>query len=538
MRPETFPRQNAHRRPLAHYQTLSTILISMKPLRLFAAAASALFLAASAKAQTKVYIAGAPALRTELTSAIENLLVGQASVQRAFNGSAIITANVVTWTGATVGGNPVTIKLNYNGSAGGWKTNSARQNVRFLPDSVNGAGANQVDVLTNTSAPAENGIPDFHISNEFQESTPWSGTNSVSFPENGPTSYSPLIDRIVGIMPIKIVASPSAPAGLNLTPQLAQQLFANGELRLSQLTGNSADYTKKVYPLSRGIDSGVRTLWASANGLGSSTPLLTWQATVSNTTNKPVLGIVVVSPGTGYTSAPTVTITGGGGSGATATATVANGKITGFTVTNQGTGYNSAPSVALSGGGGSLASARAIIQGGTVTAQALWPATTLNPDTRILGVSYGEGNGGYATFGPLLTAITSTLNLPGGNPADIYITPLATSDAESALQGGAKEVSWNGVYLGTPGSYGNVGGVENTPSPTGGSATPALANGSYDLWGYVRLPYRNDIGAVPLSTLNAIATQLQNFDAPVLLKDVNVQRFQDGGTIVQGQYVP
>src|SRR5207253_1742958 len=112
------------------------------------------------------------------------------------------------------------------------------------------------------------------------------------------------------------------------------------------------------------------------------------------------------------------------------------------------------------------------------------------------------------------------------------------SDAESALQGGAKEVSWNGVHLGTPGSYGNVGGVPNTPTPNGGSATPTLANGTYDVWGYARLAYRNDVTGVPLSTLNAIATQLQNFDAPVLLKDVNVQRFQDGGTIVQGQYVP
>jgi hypothetical protein len=79
-----------------------------------------------------------------------------------------------------------------------------------------------------------------------------------------------------------------------------------------------------------------------------------------------VLGVTVVSGGTGYTSAPTVTLSGGGGSGATATATVANGKITGFTVTNAGSGYNSAPSVALAGGGGSLASARAVIEGGTV----------------------------------------------------------------------------------------------------------------------------------------------------------------------------
>ena len=117
----------------------------MKSLKYLAAATVALGLASSAFAQTKVYIAGAPALRTELTTAIENLLSGQGSVTRAFNGSAIITANVVTWTGGVINGNPVTIKLTYNGSAGGWKTNAASQTVRFLPDSVNGLGANRAD---------------------------------------------------------------------------------------------------------------------------------------------------------------------------------------------------------------------------------------------------------------------------------------------------------------------------------------------------------------------------------------------------------
>jgi hypothetical protein len=512
----------------------------MKYKYLFAAATAAFGLASSADAQTKVYIAGAPALRTELTSAIENLLVGQNSVGRAYNGSALITANVITWSNASIGGNNVTIKLDYNGSAGGWKTNAASQSVRFLPDSVNGLGANQTDVLTNTGATAELAVPDFHISNEFQDSTPWRGTNTISFPENGPTTYASINDNIVGIMPIRLVASPAAPSGLNLTTSLAQQLFKNGVLRLSQITGNFADYNKKVYPLSRGIDSGVRTLWATNNGVGSTTPLKTYQATVTNTTNKPVVGIAVVSPGIGFTSAPTVTVDPPtSGTTATATATVANGRITSVTVTNQGSGYAAAPNVTISGGGGSLASLRAIIQGGTVTSHALWAATSgpTPTDTRVLGVATALGNGGYPTFGPLLTAITSTLSLSGGNAGDIYITPLATSDADSALQGGAKEVLWNGVSLGTSNTYGNVGGVVNTPTNVG-SSTPSLSNGAYDLWGYVRLPYRNNVTGVKKTTLDTIAQQLIDYDAPVLLKDVNVQRFSDGGPIEPGQFQP
>lgn len=510
----------------------------MKPINLLAAASVAFGLASSAYAQTKIYIAGAPALRTELTTAIENLLIGQGSVVRAYNGSALITANVIEWRGATIAGQSVTIKLNYNGSAGGWKTNAASQNVRFLPDGLTGGG--QVDVLTDTSAPAENHIPDFHISNEFQDSTPWIGTNSISFPENGPTTYARLNDKIVGILPLRIVASKGAPNGLNLTPQLAQQLFGNGSLRLSQITANVADFNKTAYPLSRGIDSGVRTLFASGTGFGTSSPALTWQATTTNTTNKPVVGVTVVAPGINYTLPPIITIAAPGGSGttATATATIANGQITAINVTNPGSGYNSVPGVTITRASGdttgTLASARAVIEGGTVTSQALWPATS--GSTRILGVSTGLGNGGYPTFGPLLTALTSTLNLSGGNAGDIYITPLGDSDADSAIKGGAKEVTWNGVSLGVLGSYGNLNGEVNTPDPNGGTATPTLANGSYDLWGYVRLPYRNNLGTIQRNVLNAIGNQLRDFDAPVLLKDVNVQRNADGGQILEGQY--
>lgn len=515
---------------------------SMKTTKHLASVLAVLGLAAPAFAQTTVYIAGAPALRTELTTAIKNLIGSQTNVTETFNGSAVITANVVRWTGVNIGGQTnVTIKLTYNGSAGGWWANSAKKQVRFIANSVtNTSGA--VDVLTNTTTTTVDlAVPDFHISNEFQESTPWNGENSVAFGENGPTSYQTLNDPIVGILPLRLVASKNAPNDLNLTPQLAQQLFQNGSLRLSQITGNIADFNTRVYPLSRGIDSGVRTLWAAANGIGTTTPIKTWQAQVANTTNKPVVGVTVVSPGTGYTNAPTVTIAAPtiGTNVATATATVANGRITGFTIVNPGAGYNSAPSVSLSGGGGSLASARAVIEGGSVTNQVLWAAASApvgtNADTRVLGINTALGNGGYPTFGNLLTALTSTLNLPGGSTNDIYLTVLGDSDADSAIRGGAKEVKWNGNTLGTLGTYGNIGGVANNPTNVG-SATPSLANGQYDLWGYVRLPYRDEIvGTAKESILTAIADQLRNFDAPVKLSDVNVQRLNDGGKIQQGQ---
>lgn len=76
-----------------------------------------------------------------------------------------------------------------------------------------------------------------------------------------------------------------------------------------------------------------------------------------------VAAITLVSGGTGYTAAPTVTFSGGGGSSVTATASIdaTNSTVSGLTITGNGTGFTSAPSIAFSGGGGSGATASASI---------------------------------------------------------------------------------------------------------------------------------------------------------------------------------
>ena len=73
-----------------------------------------------------------------------------------------------------------------------------------------------------------------------------------------------------------------------------------------------------------------------------------------------VYRIYVSSPGTGYTSAPTVTITGNGTAAATATAYLSGNSVSRIEVTDPGAGY-SVINVTLSGGNGSGATARAIL---------------------------------------------------------------------------------------------------------------------------------------------------------------------------------
>lgn len=58
-------------------------------------------------------------------------------------------------------------------------------------------------------------------------------------------------------------------------------------------------------------------------------------------------GTMMKLGGIGYQTPPKVTIEGGAGKGATATAAIARGKVTGITVTDPGTGYTSAPTVTI-----------------------------------------------------------------------------------------------------------------------------------------------------------------------------------------------
>ena len=77
-----------------------------------------------------------------------------------------------------------------------------------------------------------------------------------------------------------------------------------------------------------------------------------------------VTGVTITNPGSGYTSAPTVTFmtSTGGGSPQTATGSAAlRTEVTSVTVTNRGSGYLSPPDVTITGGGGSGATAHAVL---------------------------------------------------------------------------------------------------------------------------------------------------------------------------------
>ena len=120
-------------------------------------------------------------------------------------------------------------------------------------------------------------------------------------------------------------------------------------------------------------DSNAQSFFTAANFLSYTNNLLVVRADTAGHLNAvatqtgTVSSIAVTTPGSGYTTAPTVTISAPdevGGVQATATATTDGDAITGFTVTNGGTGYTNIPTITITGDGSSATGTATVTTGG------------------------------------------------------------------------------------------------------------------------------------------------------------------------------
>lgn len=142
--------------------------------------------------------------------------------------------------------------------------------------------------------------------------------------------------------------------------------------------------------------------------------------------------------------------------------------------------------------------------GGAVTSQIPWPVSTVN------GITFDEGNGGYASGGTLAGVMgnTTLANLNG-----VYVTYLSTGDAATAITAGAKEIAYNGVTY----------------------STAAVQEGKYTFWCYEHLMYKSSVvTGVKKTIADAIATRIHDNDAPILLSTMHVHRNSDGGNVTPG----
>ena len=199
-----------------------------------------------------------------------------------------------------------------------------------------------------------------------------------------------------------------------------------------------------------------------------------------------VQSILVTATGTGYTSVPTVSIGApqvSGGVQATASATISGGNVVAITVTQSGSGYTSTPAVSITGGGGSSATANATLSSGIVNSITLTNAGTgyTSPPT----ITISGGGGANATALAQLTTFakgTVTVLVTNGGVGYTSVPTVTITGGGGASANGIAIVSGGQVtqvVMTNPGS-----GYTSLPTVTitgGGATTNATATAIVNL---------------------------------------------------------
>jgi hypothetical protein len=144
---------------------------------------------------------------------------------------------------------------------------------------------------------------------------------------------------------------------------------------------------------------------------------------------------------------------------------------------------------------------------GPITGQKPWPAETVN------GIFFDIGNGGYSSGGDVAAALKTSGSLAG--VGGYYLSYLGLSDANTAIAGGASEMTWNGIPF----------------------SDAAVQEGHYTFWAYEQLCYRNNYGTVDANgktVADLLATQIKTVDGALageLLSTMHCTRAVEGGVV-------
>jgi len=197
-------------------------------------AAGGLMTAATVQAQVDVYITGSTAFRANAYRSIQRLYGLNLTSQNPSGDAS--GKNQVTFQGTipgTFGGQTVTVRASYSGSAAGIQSIAQNGNVSFLTS----ATAGDTNLVSHQA--------DLAFSDVFQSTT--------AFP-------SPiLVNTNVGVVVFAWVKSSQTPATVtNITIQQLQAFLPNGLLFADSFTGNPADSSTAVYLVGRDSGSGTR----------------------------------------------------------------------------------------------------------------------------------------------------------------------------------------------------------------------------------------------------------------------------------------
>jgi hypothetical protein len=207
-----------------------------------------------------VDVVGSTAGRTAVINHVLTL-VNETSVS--YSGASVQASNQSIITG-TYGGNAISVRFNFTGSAAGVQQVSQQlTTVSFYKTTV-AAG-----VVAFSGGNIETSAAEIGYSDVFQTTT--------SF-----TTPALTIEDEVAVIPFKFYKTENGAATLtNITSQQVRQLYgANGDLPLSMFTGNAAD-TASVYATGRDAASGTRITTFAETGT-SQTAVSQYQPTVAS----------------------------------------------------------------------------------------------------------------------------------------------------------------------------------------------------------------------------------------------------------------
>lgn len=230
---------------------------------------AALGLASSASAQTVINITGATAFRSAAHNAIIEMLGGAGTTTYGFAGSSISNANHAIFSG-TIGGQPFIIRTSQSGSTAGIASVVNAESLVYLKTSLVGTAdlsTSGVQIATSignatTAGKTETAVARFSFSDVDQ---------AIS---NTPTPALP--GAPVGVVPFVFVSNVGSPVGLtNMTDQLHEAQWSNGQLPLSMYTGNPAD-TQLVLNTGRSNGSGTRATILAETQYGPFRSVIQW----------------------------------------------------------------------------------------------------------------------------------------------------------------------------------------------------------------------------------------------------------------------
>lgn len=219
------------------------------------------------------------------------------------------------------------------------------------------------------------------------------------------------------------------------------------------------------YLATGGLAASSIILFGNGNKLGSGTgaPAVI-SAPITPATGSGVSSVTVgASLGADYIGPPMVKVTGGGGTGAVVTAIWDSDTrtITGYEIQSPGTGYTSAPTITLSGGGFSSA---ATAPTASISANAT-DSTVTKEDTGTLALS------GTNTYTGTTTVSNGTLSIGNGGAGGT----LGLNDTGAAVIASGKTLNFNRsdsrTYTGVISGQGNI-----TKTTAGGTAILDAAN--------------------------------------------------------------